>query len=76
MTLQAALGVYLALGIVGMLISIGADGPRGLGATSCRLGIGCSHSFARRSARGLPRLRSALKSPATGTFGWVQCRSA
>jgi hypothetical protein len=50
MTLQAAVGLYLALGIVGMLIGIGFDGSHGLGATSAAWALGLI-TFIRPSLR-------------------------
>jgi hypothetical protein len=60
MTLQAALGVYIALGIVGMLIGIGADGPRGLGATAAAWALGLI-TFVRPPRR--PRVAEIAISP-------------
>jgi hypothetical protein len=60
MTLHAALGLYLALGIVGMLIGIGADGPRGLGATAAAWALGLI-TFIRPPRR--PRVAEIAISP-------------
>jgi hypothetical protein len=60
MTLQAALGWYLALGIIGLLVGVGADGPRGLGATAAGWALGLI-TFIRPPRR--PRVAEIAISP-------------